>query len=118
MVNFNVSSPTRTHVYESLYLISHLTEQIAYHLNRLRSAKVLVAGIVEEEKEAAKELRARVIASSAMNLQREEMEAASQHQKNRMRMRRSLREVVRGGRASKGDLLPTGKFRNRFLLCK
>lgn len=93
MVNTNGSSPTRTHVYESLYLIYQLTEQLTYHLDRLRTAKVLAAGIVEQEKETAKELRAVVIASSAMNLQRKEMEAAGQHQKNQLQIQARLARI-------------------------
>jgi hypothetical protein len=93
MANSNVSSPSTTDVYQALYLISHLTDQLIVNLDLLKSAKVLAPRVVAQEKEAAKELRAVVAASSTVNLQREEMQRASQHQKNRVRMQTSMARV-------------------------
>lgn len=93
MVDSNGSSPSRTHLYESLYLICQLTDQLIHHLDRLKSAKILMPGFVEQEKEAARELRSVVAASAAMNLQHAEMDAAAHHQKNRTRIQTKLAQI-------------------------
>lgn len=49
MVDSNGSSLSRTHLYESLYLICQLTDQLIHHLDRLKSAKILMPGFVEQE---------------------------------------------------------------------
>ncbi len=84
------SSPHKTEVYESLYLICQATQQITEHLERLRSANVLVPSFVEVNKTAALELRAEITTSALHNLTAPEVEEAHRHGTKRIRMEKRL----------------------------
>ncbi len=89
----NGSSPHKTEVYESLYLICQATQQITEHLERLRSANVLVPSFVEVNKTAALELRAEITTSALHNLTAPEVEEAHRHGTKRIRMERKLAQA-------------------------
>lgn len=86
----STSSPTKTEVYESLYLICQATQQITDHLERLRSANVLSGAFVEINKTAALQLRAEVGTSAVHNLASSEIDDAHRHETKRIRLERKL----------------------------
>ena len=97
----NGSSPHKTEVYESLYLICQATQQITEHLERLGSAKVLVGSFVEINKTAALELRAEITTSALHNLTAPEVGEAHRHQSKRIRMERKLAQTGPGASSRK-----------------
>ncbi len=97
----NGSSPHKTEVYESLYLICQATQQITEHLERLRSANVLVSSFVEVNKAAALELRAGITTSALHNLTAPEVEEAHRHESKRIRMERKLAQTGPGASSRK-----------------
>lgn len=70
------SSPTKTDVYKSLYLISRATEVITEHLTILRSARVMASGPAARCTAHARELRAEIATSSTHNLNSDELREA------------------------------------------
>ncbi len=90
------SSLHKTEVYESLYLICQATQQITEHLERLRSANVLVSSFVEINKTAALELRAEITTSALHNLTAPEVEETHRHETKRIRMERKLAQTGPG----------------------
>lgn len=86
----NINSPSKTQIYESLYLISVATQLITEHLDRLQSAKILSKWAVEHGKTAANELRAQLAASSTINLTGKEADNAYWLEKKRIRMEKNL----------------------------
>jgi hypothetical protein len=84
----NGSSPSKTEVYESLYLISQATQQIIHHLDRLKDANVLGRQSAEINKAAALQLRAEIATSAVHNLASPEIEEAHRQETKRERMER------------------------------
>jgi hypothetical protein len=90
MATSNVSSPSKTTVYESLYLISLAVQQITDNLERLRSANILAPGFVELRKMTANQLRAEIAASSTIKLTTWEAEDAYLLERKRIRTEKKL----------------------------
>lgn len=84
------SSVIRMEVFESLYLISQATQQIADHLERLKSAKMLAPVFAEIQKLAAFERQAVVAASVVHNLAAPELEDSSRHQHRCIHLEKKL----------------------------
>lgn len=84
------SSPTRAEIYESLYLICQATQQITYHLERLRATSILEPVFAEINKTATLQLRAQIATSAVHNLAAPEIEEAHRHESKRIRMERRL----------------------------
>lgn len=79
-----------TEVYESLYLINNLTDQLIFHLERLGLANILAPEVVKIRQATARELRSTVMASSAMKLDPIEVQAAFQQQRERLELEKKL----------------------------
>ncbi len=88
------NSPSKTEVYESLYLICQATQQITEHLERLRSASVLARSFVEVNKTAALQLRAEITTSAIHNLTAPEVADAHRQGIKRIRMEKKLAQIV------------------------
>ena len=82
------SSPSKTEVYEALYLICQATQQITDNLDRLRAANVLGPVSAEINKAAALQLRAEIATSAVHNLASPEIEEAHRQETKRERMER------------------------------
>ncbi|HLJ27060.1 MAG TPA: hypothetical protein VKY85_10160 [Candidatus Angelobacter sp.] len=93
MATTNLSSPGKTAVYESLYLISLAVQQITDSLERLKSTKILAPGFVELRKMAANQLRAEIAASSTINLTTREAEDAYRLERKRIRMEKKVAQI-------------------------
>src|SRR5579864_1068999 len=89
----NGSSPSKTEVYESLYLICLATQQITVDLDRLRAANVLGRVSAEINKTAALQLRAEITTSAVHNLAQPEIAEAHRHEMKRIRMERRLAQA-------------------------
>src|SRR5215467_1910334 len=92
MATINVSSPSKTEVYQSLYLICQATQQITENLERLRVFKVLGSVFVEINKTAALQLRAEIATSAVHNLASPEIEEAHRRETKRIRMEKTQAE--------------------------
>lgn len=90
MVTSNGSSPTKTQVYESLYLINHASQLMIEHMDRLKSAKVLGATFVQIRQAATRQLRAEIASSAVHNLAAPENAEAYRYQNQHIRMETRL----------------------------
>src|SRR5215467_4384770 len=102
MATTHVSSPSKTEVYQSLYLICQATQQITDNLERLKAARVLGSAFAEINKTAALQLRAEIATSAVHNLAAPEIEDGHRYETKRIRMER--RQAQDKPKTSRGSL--------------
>ncbi len=90
MADSNGSSVTRVEVYESLFVIAQATEQIAEHLERLRSSGMLSQNIMELQLLLVRHMSAEVATSTVHNLTAPEVDDAARYEQEYLQLRRTL----------------------------
>src|SRR5215469_14790543 len=88
MATTHVSSLSKTEVYQSLYLISQATQQLAEQLDRLMAANVVGHVSGEINKAIALQLRAEIATSAVHNLASREIDEAHRQETKRIRLER------------------------------
>ncbi len=81
---------SKTAVYESLAAINRATDQLAEHIERLKSAYRLKFKLADLLRFTAEELRAQINHSVVSNISRDEMADAGRFQKQRTEQERKI----------------------------